>query len=284
MESNWGIDGTDLQSITPAIIAKNISAEGSRMGLQKKSIGTHTTSTEANGGTRGRSFLNPASSNLSAKEGSYHFKETVVDGVVANATRFFRITKCFKAIRELILPEHLSFHPDRPFSVWSSACSSGEEPYSVAMYLLRLQSRMATNIPVEIIGTDINLHCIASARNGVYNLQKNAIEDHKGYFTTYGSLKGQVFTIGEDLRNLVRFRTFDLYEPPKHHSFNLIICANVFQYYQEEARIHFLKNFIQACRQPGYIYIDNIRQESLEALGVTFLPRYNLVRIASPNK
>jgi chemotaxis methyl-accepting protein methylase len=229
-------------------------------------------------GNTSRVQLNPARSSLSADEGGRHFSESMVDGVVANATRFFRLKTTLVGLREMVFPEFVQLYKSRPFTFWSAACSSGEEVYSFGMVLSRLHEKEKCCFPIQLFASDINSDRLQKARKGIYNIPHEDIDAYGDYFRRYGDLDGQRFTVGRDLRAKVKFGLYDIRKAPRKHRFQMIVCANVFQYYNNEARKHFFLNFLSALERPGYIYANNLPREVIEETGGEYFPRYRLIR------
>lgn len=222
----------------------------------------------------------PSKGNLAAHEGSAVFGGGGgITGVVANATRFFREKNTFKGLRELVFPEFLARTNGLPFTMWCAASSSGQEPYSYAMYLLRLRQRTGATFPIRVLATDINEDCLKEGQRGKYSISEQDAREYGAYFRAYGSLEGETFQAGRELSHTVRFKKYDIARPVAHSRFHLIVCANVFQYYSPEARLHFLQNFIAACHRPGYIFIGPPDRSALRQLGLEYFPKYGLLRV-----
>lgn len=221
---------------------------------------------------------NPASANLSLEDGSRGFKEGQASGVVANATRFFRQKSTFTALRELIVPEYLRLAPKEPLNVWCAACSSGVEAYSYAMYIHRLLTRVRADLSFKVFGTDINQQLIETAKQGEYEISNSDLRDYRAYFERYGELDGDRLRFGDEIRRHLSFRTFDIKTRPRKRRFHVIICANVFQYYHDDAREHFLKNFIDVSMSPGYIFVGPMSPGAIRRLGLSSLAKYKMLR------
>ena len=219
---------------------------------------------------------NPASAKLSLASGTKGFSEGHAGGVVANATRFFREKPTFKALREVIVPLHLSETPDEPLLIWSAACSTGAEAYSYAMYTHRLLSLAKARCQFKIFATDINHKLIEGAKIGEYRVNKNDIEDYTPYFQKYGTLVGDKLKFGNEIKKFISFSAFDLKLSPRKKGFSMIVCANVFQYYDDDARIHFIENFVSAIRRPGYIFVGPIKDHISKSFGLKKLPQYKM--------
>ncbi|MBI3795081.1 MAG: hypothetical protein HY280_10205 [Nitrospinae bacterium] len=220
---------------------------------------------------------NPASANLSLESGTKGFSEGNAGGVVANATRFFRQESTFKALREEVIPTHLRETPDQPFLFWSAACSAGAEAYSYAMYIHRTLARAGATCPFRVYATDINQTLVEGAKSGEYKVSKSDIANFKAYFQRYGTLEGDTVVFGKEIKQFITFGTFDLKQRPRKTGFRMVVCANVFQYYDDDARMHFLENFISAVTRPGYIFVGPTRDSTLRELGLRKLAKYNVL-------
>jgi len=221
---------------------------------------------------------NPASANLSLEDGARGFKEGQASGVVANATRFFRQKSTFTALRELIVPEHLRLTPNEPLHVWCAACSSGVEAYSYAMYIHRLLTRVKADLSFKVFATDINQHLIETAKQGEYEVSDGDLREFKAYFERYGTLDANRLRFADEIRRHLSFRTFDIKNRPRKRRFHMIICANVFQYYHDDAREHFLVNFVDASMRPGYIFVGPMNPKTIRRLGLSNLVKYKMLR------
>ncbi|VAX21837.1 hypothetical protein MNBD_NITROSPINAE01-277 [hydrothermal vent metagenome] len=221
---------------------------------------------------------NPGSASLSLNDGTRGFSEGHVGGVVTNATRFFRQQSTFKALREHIIPEHLQIAPGKPFYLWSAACSSGVEAYSYAMYIHRLLARARAGIPFMVFGTDINEKLVKTATKGEYDVAGKDLAEYSAYFKRYGTVNGSIVKFGDEIKKFVSFRRFDLKNKPRSRKFCMIVCANVFQYYQDDAREHFLGNFISAIERPGYIFANPLTPNLAKKVGLEVLSKYQIMR------
>jgi len=220
---------------------------------------------------------NPAKANLSLEDSSRAFSEGQAGGVVANATRFFRDKNVFAALGDLVIPEHLEKTPRNPLYVWSSACSNGAETYSLAMFIHQRLEELGSRAKFMVFGTDINPHLVDAAKSGIYQLIKSDLTRWRPYFERYGQLDGGDIIFGDEIRRHVSFRVFDLKNRPRKYRFRMIVCANVFQYYSNEARRFFLENFIAVSQKPGYIYVGHASDEIIGGLDLHRLSDYKIL-------
>lgn len=220
---------------------------------------------------------NPGKAALSLDDSTQVFRESDARGVVANATRFFREAKSFQALTELIVPEHLELKPESPFVLWSACCSNGAESYSYAMYLHRLFQRQGAGCPMRVVGTDINETLIETARKGAYQVKPDEWQEFRPYFEHYADVDGDRIVFREEIRRFLTFLPHDIKKAPRKHRFQVIVCANVFQYYKEDAREHFLRNFASVLDSPGYVYAGVVRPETVARAGLESLGRYGML-------
>ncbi|MCH7909940.1 MAG: hypothetical protein IIB38_10030 [Candidatus Hydrogenedentes bacterium] len=223
---------------------------------------------------------NPSSATLCAEDGKRVFSGGRSGGVVANATRFFREKQALAALREVVVPEHLRLSPDMPLKLWSACCSNGAEAYSCAMYAHYTLTQLSGRCQFGVFGTDINEPLLEIARNGEYALDKDQVAEWGPLFERYGEVEDLRIRFRDQIKSFVTFRPFDIKGQARRHRFRFIMCANVFQYYEDTAREHFLKNFVAVMERPGYIYANPIGDNIVQRLGLTRLPQYGLLKVS----
>ena len=188
--------------------------------------------------------------------------QTMVDLLTTNETHFFREPKHFDFLKQTIIPAR---RLGQPFRVWSAACSSGEEPYSVAMELDQLLGSQ----PWEVYGSDISTRIVESARSGLFPMARLP-EIPKPYLNRYclkgvGDCEGQLL-IDKALRDRVYFLLHNLMdEPPKIGLFDVIFLRNVMIYFDMENKRKVVSRLLPLLRPGGYFLIGH--SESLN--GVT---------------
>jgi hypothetical protein len=221
---------------------------------------------------------NPGSASLSLDDAVRGFSDGSTGSVVANATRFFRHKETFTAIRDLLLPEAARREPAAPFTMWCAACSNGVEAYSYAMYLMRLFDKAGLPPRFNILATDINPDLIAFAKAGVYEASAADREKYHRYFSAYTVADGPRIVMSERLKKQITFKPYDLRSRPAAGRFRFVVAANIFQYYTEEARAHFLENFVYALKRPGYVYANPYSPQLCRHLGLTGVNGYHLYK------
>lgn len=175
--------------------------------------------------------------------------------MTVNETYFFREEYQFKCLVSSILPEITARRKDqRPIRIWSVPSSSGEEPYSVAMYLLEYWPGIS-QWDVEIISSDIDTNIISQARRGFYStrsVQHLPNELLRKYFRH----SGDGYQICDDLRQAVEFTTVNLMKPSDvrgYRGFDVIFCRNLLIYFDDLSRRQAADTFFDALNPGGFL-------------------------------
>lgn len=210
---------------------------------------------------------------LVAKEGDPDERQRMLDCIATNETHFFREPKHFDFLEQRVIPAwiHEAERGKRPRRVraWSAACSTGEEPYSIAMVLLRHLPKSA-GWSVEVTATDISTRVLEKAEQGVYSIDK-ASEIPTPYLKEF-MLKGTGHQEGkmkadEELRAAVHFQRLNLNAEsyPVKGSFDLIFCRNVLIYFNAQSRKRTIERLLESLAPDGFFFVGHA--ESLH--GVT---------------
>lgn len=179
-------------------------------------------------------------------------RQTAVDLLTTNETHFFREQKHFDFLRERLLQLPRSA---APFRVWSAACSSGEEPYSIAMLLAECLPGRAW----EILASDLSSRMLVQARQGHYPLSR-ARQIPERYLKRH-CLRGLgpedgTLLIDDELRRRVEFRAVNLKDPlPEVGIFDVIFLRNVMFYFDSDTKVSVLARLTERLRPQGYLLI-----------------------------
>jgi chemotaxis protein methyltransferase CheR len=181
--------------------------------------------------------------------------QTLTNLMTVNETYFFREEYQFKSLVTSILPEITAQRTDkRPIRIWSMPSSSGEEAYSIAIYLLEYWPGIST-WDVEIISSDIDTKIIAQAQRGLYSprsvqyLSKSLLEK---YFTQ----SGDSYQICNDLRQAVEFTRVNLMQAADvrgYRGFDVIFCRNLLIYFDDLSRRQAADTFFDALNPGGFL-------------------------------
>ncbi|HZV64093.1 MAG TPA: CheR family methyltransferase [Telluria sp.] len=198
--------------------------------------------------------------------------ESFTNALTTNLTSFFREAHHFP-----LLAEHVKGLRDGPLTIWCSASSTGEEPYSIAMTLCEAFNTL--NPPVQVIATDIDTNVLATAANGVYGidrLDKMAPERAKRFFLRgKGEQQGMV-RVRPELRQLVTFKQLNLLADqwPINGQFDVIFCRNVMIYFDKATQRKILSRFVPMMKPHALLFAGHSENflyvsESLKLRGKT---------------
>ena len=188
-------------------------------------------------------------------------RQIAVDLLTTNETHFFREPRHFELLRERLLPSHPQ---DRTFRVWSAACSSGEEVYTLAMVM----TEVLGNTPWEVLGSDISTRVLERAESGLYGMER-AEELSESYLKRFclkgiGSKEGS-FAISPALRARVNFAQINLTEAlPFTETFDAIFLRNVMIYFQPDTKRQVMERMLSRLRPGGWLFIGH--SESIHGL------------------
>jgi chemotaxis protein methyltransferase CheR len=186
-------------------------------------------------------------------------RQQMLAALTTNVTRFYREPHHFEHLKDKVLPPLLD-HARRGGRVrlWSAACSTGPEPYSMALTVLSLMPEAAKH-DVRILATDIDPNVVCEGRRGVY--RADAVEpipnDLRARWMTRISQDGEFgWSVGEDMRKLVSFRELNLIGAwPMKGAFDVIFCRNVVIYFEEETQARVWSRFKPLLTREGRLYI-----------------------------
>ena len=177
-----------------------------------------------------------------------------LDRMTINVSEFYRNYKRWEVLETKILPSLLS--SSRKLKIWSAACSTGEEPYTIAMIL----SKFMPLSQINIVATDIDENVIARAKLGIYperSLTEVPAEMKTKYFT-----REQVgfYKIADEIKRAVTFKKHNLLADRFDSEFDLIVCRNVLIYFTEEAKIMLYDKFSHALKKNGVFFVGSTEQ------------------------
>ena len=189
---------------------------------------------------------------ISSAQGEHEI-HTLIDVMTTNKTSFFREAAHFDYLADVILPD-IEHHRLR---FWSAACSSGEEPYTLAM-VLRESIPSIDQKDILILSTDISNRMLEAARAGVYSRERLAGVSrpllHKYFERVAGT--GQGFRVGPALRKLVRLAPLNLMQAwPMKGPFNVIFCRNVMIYFDRPTQQSLVNRFYDLLAPGGYLFV-----------------------------
>ncbi len=180
--------------------------------------------------------------------------EQFINFLTINVSEFYRNPEQWKILEKEVFPKLIQTH-GKSLKIWSAACSTGDEPYSLVMALSR-------HLPLEnirIIATDIDKQVLDTARMGLYNEKSIAgVPDDlkRKYFTKVGNS----YQISDAVKRRVEFKEHDLLKDGYPSGCHLIVCRNVVIYFTEEAKDEIYAKFYRALTPGGVLFIGSTEQ------------------------
>jgi len=213
-------------------------------------------------------YFNLLKSNKNTEEKKYFY-----EAITINETFFFRNQPQLDALASKVFPEIIQnkiSQKKNKIRVWSAACSSGEEAYSIAMVFDDLVKPKYPNIEIEIIGTDISSAVIETAKSGVY--KEYSVRNIPPYYLKkYFLINGNTFEVKPELKKIVSFNILNLYDDimmKTMYNFDVIFCANVLIYFDNASKIKVVSHLYNALNRGGYLFIGY--SETLQGISKAF--------------
>jgi len=177
-----------------------------------------------------------------------------VDYITINVSEFYRNPEQWKIMTTRVIPEMIqNFGKD--LKIWSAACSTGDEPYSLVMAL----SEFLPLEKIKIIATDINDLVIEKAQIGLYG-EKSIAGVPEKYKKEYFTKNGNFYQISDKIKKCVTFKEHNLLKDPFIDGCHMIVCRNVLIYFTEEAKDEVFEKFYKSLKDKGVLFIGSTEQ------------------------
>lgn len=202
-----------------------------------------------------------------SKEGMATELPHLLDVVTTNTTDFFREPNHFELLSRNVLPRWLNRNQGRELAVWSAGCSTGEEPYTLAIALSEFQQQQP-EFRFSILATDISTRVLEHATRAVYaedKLEKVPAHMHRLYFLRSKDRSKRLVRVAPEIRRLVSFQRLNFMEDFSFkNKMDIIFCRNVMIYFDRPTQERLLGKFCTHLRQGGHIFIGH--SESLTGM------------------
>lgn len=181
----------------------------------------------------------------------------VIDAMTTNETLWFRDNYPYEILKNSIFPG-LS-HLQRPLKVWSAACSSGQEPYSIAMTALELMQSQPTALKrgIQVTGTDISNDMLKCCKMGEYDnlsLSRGLSEQRKRQF--FEQCDNGMMRVKPEVKRLVNFHSINLLEPYRTlGNFDIVFCRNVLIYFSADIKKRILQQIADIMQTGGVLFL-----------------------------
>ncbi len=208
------------------------------------------------------------------RSGDEEEERHLINAITTNLTAFFRENHHFEFLANTIVPAFLQ-RGGREFNIWSSGCSTGEEPYSLAMTLL--EAGLPARAKVKLAATDLDSNVLATARAGVYDLARvegiSTARKKQWFLKGSGANSGKV-RVKDDLKKLIVFSQLNLMSDWRMPPQEVIFCRNVIIYFDKETKRRLADRYADALAPGGYLVIGHSESlykvsERFESLGNT---------------
>ena len=189
------------------------------------------------------------------------------DLVTTNETYFYRGNNHLDILKDYIFPK---LNPLEPIKIWSAGCSSGEEPYDIAM-TIESYSLLHGSTKASIIASDLSNEILSEAKKGIYNDRKVAKLPEKlknKYLTLIPNTQPNEYQIDEKLKSYITFKQHNLLQDVYPVSVDVIFCRNVMIYFDQPTYQKVVNNFYKALKPGGYFFIS--QSESLQIIESEF--------------
>lgn len=200
--------------------------------------------------------------------------ESIFDLITINETYFFREERQLRAFREEIVPEVMDYRKDmKTMRIWSAGCSTGEEPFTIAMLCKQIPELKGWDI--DIFASDISQKVIQTARRGVYGESSFRMTPENTRQIHFDRTPDNKFRIKDDIRRMVTFGKVNLLDEQKTGIFSeldVIFCRNVIIYFDLDAKKKVIENFYRKLRKEGFLLLGH--SESLLSLSTKFKLRH----------
>ncbi|HLO67519.1 MAG TPA: protein-glutamate O-methyltransferase CheR [Holophaga sp.] len=194
--------------------------------------------------------------------------------ITTNETSFWRNPPQIEAFQKIVLPDAVSLAKARGANrlrIWSAACSSGEEPYTLAMICAEAKDGLLRGMQSEIVATDISERVLALAKDGVYGsytLRNLTPAQVKAHFTQEGP---DAYRVKPELQQMISFRNFNLVDYANYRTlgvFDIIFCRNVLIYFDEAVKSKVIKGFHETLQPKAFLLVGH--SESIHSFNVGF--------------
>jgi chemotaxis protein methyltransferase CheR len=183
--------------------------------------------------------------------------ERLLERLLTQETSFFRYPAVYQALETKVLPElHAKkfWNSPRTLRIWSAGCSSGEEPYSIALSVLKTVE-FPEAWKIEILATDISRHALEIAERGTYSQRDLAALSPEQIQANFTEVDDEEYQVRSKLRGMITFAQMNLAQMVYMGRFDCIFCMNVLIYFSDELRATLIRRFYEYLEPEGYLFL-----------------------------
>lgn len=190
--------------------------------------------------------------------------KVLLDSVTTNLTRFFRNQGHFDALEHHVLPELMKQKKERTLKIWSAGCSTGEEPYSIAMLL---EDKLPSGWTYQITASDISLKSLMVGKEGFYP-EARIQGVPEPYLARFFEKLPNGFQVKDAIKTKITFDYHNLKHDSAQRNLDIVFCRNVLIYFDEPAQKATVERFWQAMADKSFLFIGH--SESLFGMNTKF--------------
>lgn len=181
----------------------------------------------------------------------------LLNRITTNHTYFMREVEHFDYFKQVVLPFLEKHSMDRDLRIWSAGCSSGEEPYTLAMIINDYFSNNINDWNTQLLATDISKNVLEKAKLGQYAIEKLDVLPKFWKIHYFEKRTSQMMEVRDEIKKQVIFRQFNLIQEyfPFKKRFQVIFCRNVMIYFDDETRQKLIQKFYDHMDDGGYLFI-----------------------------
>ncbi|WP_186423142.1 CheR family methyltransferase [Lacrimispora celerecrescens] len=182
---------------------------------------------------------------------------TLIDKITTNHTFFMREADHFEYFRDKILPYLTRIVKDKDLRIWSAACSSGEEPYTLAMIIDEFFGKEKMLWDAKILATDISNNVLETAKKGVYSKDRISALPASWRLNYFKEIDAENTILTDNIRNEVIYRKLNLMDSvfPFRQKFHIIFCRNVMIYFDNKTKNELVEKLYDKTEYGGYLFI-----------------------------
>jgi len=181
----------------------------------------------------------------------------LLDTLTINVTKFYRNAETYLTVFDRVLPIILEESKNCPVQIWSAGCSSGEEPYSLAIMWREFSQARGLVKDCNIYATDIDLQILGKAKAGIYP-RSSMDEIPQNLIGKYFEARDDKYHISSQIKDMVQFEKLDLFSRYPYSELDLIFCRNVLIYFSRQTQEDIFYKFAKALRADGFLVLGKV--------------------------
>jgi chemotaxis protein methyltransferase CheR len=184
--------------------------------------------------------------------------DEIINSLAINVTEFFRNPEIFEALNDIVIPRVIASkrqYQHRVIKAWSCGCSSGDEPYSLAILFLEKLGSAKERFSVSVIGSDIDKGALDEAKDMVYSRERLKAINENLLAAYFERADGDSFRLKGAVRDLVTFKLHDVIRDEPFLHCDIILCRNLFIYFNRQLQEEVLFKFYESLNPGGFLVL-----------------------------